>query len=217
LNNPLMFFDPTGLEMVAIGDYTNSYAGTVMWNNKTGIATFTISGITITTTVSGVNSHGLSIMNVNGRMTADDTALDAYFGQALTWNQRKKGNAGNIAMGGLYLGGGIALADSPLPGPADVVGVVVAGGALIIAGGVGIYEWYANKPNKGKYGDQTVNDVLKTKRGSIKNAPLPPGGPSWNDLIRDSVTMETIRRLADKGETGFREIWKLLNEIRFNK
>gem|GEM_PF-1464198 len=211
MNNPIMFFDPTGWA----ADYTNSYGGTVTWNKKTGIATFTISGITITTTVAGVNSHGLTITNINGRMTADDAALNAYFGQALTWNQPKSGNSGNIAMGGLTLAGGIAMADTPAPGSADVVGAIVAGGALIIAGGVAINELFANQPNKGKYGDQTVKDVLKQRKGSIKNAPLPLGGPSWNDLL--PLTMEAIRQLADKGETGFKTIWKLLNDSRFYK
>lgn len=54
-------------------------------------------------------------------------------------------------------------------------------------------------------------------KGSIKNAPLPPGGPSWNDLIRDGITMEMIRRLEDKGEVGYRQLWKLQNDIRFDK
>jgi len=74
---------------------------------------------------------------------------------------------------------------------------------------------FANQPNKGKYGDQTVKDVLKQRKGSIKNAPLPLGGPSWNDLL--PLTMEAIRQLADKGETGFKTIWKLLNDSRFYK
>jgi RHS repeat-associated protein len=68
---------------------------------------------------------------------------------------------------------------------------------------------------KNKYGDKTVEEVLKGKRGSIKNAPLPPNGPNWKDLL--PLTMEEVRKLAQKGETGYREIWKLLNEHRFDK
>jgi len=68
---------------------------------------------------------------------------------------------------------------------------------------------------KNIYGDKTVEEVLKTKKGSIKNAPLPPGGPNWSDLL--PLSMETIRKLAQKGETGYREIWKLLTDSRFNK
>jgi len=44
---------------------------------------------------------------------------------------------------------------------------------------------------------------------------LPPGGPDWKDLL--PLSMETIRQLAQKGETGYREIWKLLTNGRFNK
>jgi len=68
---------------------------------------------------------------------------------------------------------------------------------------------------KNTYGDKTVSEVLKGKKGSIKNAPLPPGGPDWKDLL--PLSMETIRQLAQKGETGYREIWKLLTNGRFNK
>lgn len=68
---------------------------------------------------------------------------------------------------------------------------------------------------KNTYGDKTVEEVLTTKKGSIKNAPLPPGGPNWNDLL--PLTMEEVRRLAQKGETGYKEIWKLLTDSRFNR
>ena len=68
---------------------------------------------------------------------------------------------------------------------------------------------------KNTYGDKTVSEVLKTKKGSIKNAPLPPGGPNWNDLL--PLSMEAVRKLAQKGETGYREIWKLLTDSRFNR
>ncbi len=60
-----------------------------------------------------------------------------------------------------------------------------------------------------------VGEVLKTRKGSIQNAPKPPGTPGW-DTIRD-LTMAEILRRAQKGETGFRTIWKLLNDGRFKK
>ena len=214
MNNPINLFDPSGLAAVVMRDYITQYGGTVTWNEKTGIATFTISGIKITTTSTGINSHGLDIWNTSGRMMADDADLNAYFGGALTWGKQDS-KAGDFAMGGLALGGVFVFVDPPFEPLGDVAGLIVAGGALIIAGGMAIYGM-ANAQN-GKYGDATVKDVLKHKKGSIKQAPLPSGGPNWNDLIRDGVTMETIRRLADKGEIGFKEIWKLLNEIRFNK
>ena len=64
-----------------------------------------------------------------------------------------------------------------------------------------------------KYGGQTVQDVLKDRKGSIKNAPLPPGGPSWELLL--PMTMEAVRQAAQRGETGYKQIWKLLNDGRF--
>jgi hypothetical protein len=62
---------------------------------------------------------------------------------------------------------------------------------------------------------KTVQEVLKGKKGSIKNADLPPGGPDWKTLL--PMTMETVRKLAQKGEPGFKAIWKLLTDQRFNK
>ena len=44
-------------------------------------------------------------------------------------------------------------------------------------------------------------------------APLPKGRPGWDQLL--PMTMDMIRRLADKNETGFKTIWKLLNDSRF--
>ena len=41
---------------------------------------------------------------------------------------------------GFAIGSGISLVDSPAPGPADVVGLVIIGVTVIVAGGVAIYE-----------------------------------------------------------------------------
>ena len=60
-----------------------------------------------------------------------------------------------------------------------------------------------------------VVEVLRTRKGSIQNAPKPPGTPGW-DAIRD-LTMAEILRRAQNGEPGFRTIWKLLNDGRFKK
>lgn len=63
--------------------------------------------------------------------------------------------------------------------------------------------------------DKTVEEILKTKKGSIKNAPLPPGGPDWKDLLK--MTLRQIKELAQKNVTGFKEIYKLLTDGRFNR
>lgn len=31
--------------------------------------------------------------------------------------------------------------------------------------------------------NKTVSDILKTKKGSIKNAPLPSGSPGWSEIM----------------------------------
>ena len=211
-NSPVMFDDRAGLDLVSIRDYTNQYEGIVVWDDTNDMAYFTISGITLTSTVSGENEHGIEITNVDGHLQAESSDLDNYFGQALTWGD-DEAKAGDIASSGLVMGSGIAMADSPVPGPADAVGAIVVVGSLVVAGGVAIYEMATGQ--HGKYGDATVKEVLKHRKGSIKQAPLPPGGPSWDKLL--PLTMEEIRRAADKGEPGFKTIWKLLNDSRFYK
>ena len=63
--------------------------------------------------------------------------------------------------------------------------------------------------------DKTVEEILRTKRGSIKNAPKKPGDPNW-DLIL-GMTLREIQELAQKGDKGFARIYKLLTDLRFNK
>jgi RHS repeat-associated protein len=211
-NNPVNFIDSSGLASVAIRDYTNGYGGAVNWDDTWGVASFDISGITLWATGSGYNDHGITITNIDGRLYAEDYELDDFFGQALTWG-RQEGNARNIAGVGLAIADGVAMADSPLPGPADVAGAAIAAGTVVVAVGVAIYE--LDTAQSGKYGDKTVKDVLKQRKGSIKQAPLPPGSPGWDTLL--PLTMEAIRKAADKGEAGMKTIWKLLNDSRFYK
>lgn len=58
-----------------------------------------------------------------------------------------------------------------------------------------------------------VRDVMKTRKGSIKNAPLPPGSPSWDSI--EDLTMKDI--LARRNLPGYNTIWKLLTDGRFAK
>lgn len=62
---------------------------------------------------------------------------------------------------------------------------------------------------------ETVGDILKRKRGAIRQAPLEPGSPSWDD-IRGLSWGEVVRR-AEADEPGFRTIKKLLGDRRFDK
>jgi hypothetical protein len=63
--------------------------------------------------------------------------------------------------------------------------------------------------------DPSVRDVLEGKRGSIRNAPLPPGSPAWEDVA--DMTMSEIRAAARANEPGYKTILKLLTDNRFNK
>lgn len=60
-----------------------------------------------------------------------------------------------------------------------------------------------------------VRDILAGKRGSIKDAALPPGSPSWDEIL--DWTWEEIEEGARQGEIGFRTIKKLLSNSRFDK
>jgi RHS repeat-associated protein len=62
---------------------------------------------------------------------------------------------------------------------------------------------------------QTVNEILKSKLGSITRAALPPGSPSWDD-IREK-TLGEIQELARANQPGYRTILKLLNNNEYNK
>ena len=93
-------------------------------------------------------------------------------------------------------------------GGITIAGVAIVKGVVYLAGAVAGLIMAADLGKK-------VGEVLKTRKGSIQNAPKPPGTPGW-DAIRD-LTMAEILRRAQKGETGFKTIWKLLNDGRFKK
>ena len=60
-----------------------------------------------------------------------------------------------------------------------------------------------------------VQELLRLRKGAIKNAPLPPGSPSWDDIL-DMDWAEVVRR-ANANEPGFKTIKKLLSDRRFLK
>lgn len=62
---------------------------------------------------------------------------------------------------------------------------------------------------------ETVADILKRKRSTIKRAPLDPGSPSWDDILGE--TWASIRRKARRRKTGYRTFRKLLTDGRFDK
>lgn len=65
--------------------------------------------------------------------------------------------------------------------------------------------------NQGK----TVGQILSNKLGSIKNAALPPGSPSWDDILH--MKWEDVVAKARAGEAGFKTFLKLLGKGEYDK
>jgi RHS repeat-associated protein len=99
-----------------------------------------------------------------------------------------------------------------------------AGGAILGTGLVGLGHTikdlinFARRPD-GRIGgnapDETVKDILKRKKGSIRDAELVKGSPSWDDIM-DMTWSEIVRRAA-KGERAFRTCRKLLSDSEYNR
>ena len=62
---------------------------------------------------------------------------------------------------------------------------------------------------------ETVAAILTRKLGKIKQAPLDPGSPSWDDIKGE--TWATIKRKAKRRVTGYHTFRKLLTDGRFDK
>jgi hypothetical protein len=62
---------------------------------------------------------------------------------------------------------------------------------------------------------KTVEQILLKKQGSIKQAPLERGSPSWDDILH--LTWEEVVERAERREIGFKTFRKLLREKRYNK
>ena len=96
-----------------------------------------------------------------------------------------------------------------------LAGAIILGAVAIVTTTVIIlYNAHVAKINKNNM-NKKVKDILKTKLGSIKNAKLPPGSPSWNDIME--LTLAEIYRRAQRGDTGFDTFKKLLTQGCYNK
>jgi hypothetical protein len=65
--------------------------------------------------------------------------------------------------------------------------------------------------NKGK----TVHEILRGKHASIKQAPLDPGSPGWDDIMDE--LWEDIVHKAGRREHGYQTFKKLLSDKRFDR
>jgi hypothetical protein len=62
---------------------------------------------------------------------------------------------------------------------------------------------------------KTVAEILRRKKASVKNAPLPPGSPSWDDIL--NLPWEEIVKRARRRDPGYQTIRKLLSDPEYNK
>ena len=62
---------------------------------------------------------------------------------------------------------------------------------------------------------KTVAEILVGKKGSIRDAPLNPGSPSW-DIILDLTWEEVVER-AKRRRPGYKTIKKLLGSKEYDK
>jgi hypothetical protein len=63
--------------------------------------------------------------------------------------------------------------------------------------------------------DPTVAEILERRKASIKDAPLPPGSPGWDEIR--NLRLSEINRRAKRNVRGYKAIRKLLSDRRFAK
>ena len=66
-----------------------------------------------------------------------------------------------------------------------------------------------------KNAGKTVTEILKRKKASLKNAPLPLGSPTWDEILE--LTWEEIDRNARQRRPGYQTIRKLLSDPEYEK
>lgn len=105
----------------------------------------------------------------------------------------------------------LAMADSPVLPFGDAVAGALIGLALLHD------TWTDEVPASlaTPCDNEKVKDILKRKKGSIKQAPLPKGSPSWDDI--GDKTFGEIKKNAQKNIDGYKTIRKLLTNNRFSK
>jgi RHS repeat-associated protein len=186
-----------------------------------------------TDTLTGIEFHDKRVKNAGEQtwlsedpisFTAGDPNVSRYCGNDPV-NHTDPSGLQELAIP-IITGGGAAGAVGTLAASPAVPVVAAAAAAPVVAVGgykigetisnytlIPIIEWLFAPPlyvNK-----QTVREVLKRKKGSIMQAPLPKGSPSWKEIM--NMTMEEIEKAAKAGKEGFKTIKKLLTDSRFDK
>jgi hypothetical protein len=62
---------------------------------------------------------------------------------------------------------------------------------------------------------RTVAEILAGKKASVRNAPLGPGSPSWDDIL--DLTWEEVVDRAKRRAPGYKTIKKLLSSREYDK
>jgi hypothetical protein len=62
---------------------------------------------------------------------------------------------------------------------------------------------------------KTVAEILKGKKASCKNARLPKGSPSWDDIL--DLSWEEIDERARRRLPGYKTFRKLLSDPEYDK
>ncbi|HMC64087.1 MAG TPA: hypothetical protein VKI65_04045 [Gemmataceae bacterium] len=66
-----------------------------------------------------------------------------------------------------------------------------------------------------RHAGKTVRKILEDKKASIKDQPLDPGSPSWDDIL--DLPWEEIIDGARKRKIGYKTIKKLLGSREYDK
>jgi hypothetical protein len=66
-----------------------------------------------------------------------------------------------------------------------------------------------------RFAGKTVVEILKDKKGSVKDAPLEEGSPGWDQI--SALTWEEIEDRAKAGWPGYKTIKKLLGSREYDK
>lgn len=66
-----------------------------------------------------------------------------------------------------------------------------------------------------KYSGMLVAEILRLKKASIKQAPLPPGSPPWSFF--ETIDWEQVEDGAKRNQPGFKTVRKLLTDSRFDR
>jgi hypothetical protein len=62
---------------------------------------------------------------------------------------------------------------------------------------------------------KTVAEILTEKKASIRAAALPPGSPSWDEIL--DLTWEELVAGAKRRDIGYKTIKKLLGNKEYDK